>query len=611
MLDDEDRLASVRATALVAAPDEALDRFARMVAKVIGVPIALVSLVDEVRQYFPGATGLGQPWATTRQTPLSHSFCQRVVTSAKPLVISDARGDDRVCDNPAIEDLGVVGYAGMPLFDEEENILGSLCAIDTSPRSWTDAELALLADLAAACSAKLRLRIVANRAQRELEARVAAQTMAERLSARLALALDRSQVLLAASTTLADADTRDGVVAAVGNLVSGTLGPSYVGLLIRDEQKIGLIGPTDLPPAVARWLPISVSDPLPAADAVRAGMPVFLDDRASILARYPHLADAIGAVGWHAIAAAPLPGSSQAMGALFFAWPQPHPLEVDEQAVITSLAGYVAHALQRASHLQDRVDAARTLQRAMLSQLPPFEPLELTARYQPAHHRDQVGGDWYDGVKIDKAALAVAIGDVAGHDINAAAQMGQLRSILRGYLVDRHEPPSALLRRLDNANHLLGNHSIASVFLAYVEATPDGSHLLRWSNAGHPPPVIVDPDGSVRTLPGRDLLLGANPRVRRTNHQQPLSPGSTLLLYTDGLIERRSETFEEGTARLHSCLADHAHLPLDELADTVIATVSGPANEDDIAVIALRLPSHAPLPSDVGGNDLRQGRQAT
>ncbi|MET8837882.1 GAF domain-containing protein [Micromonospora sp. NPDC004540] len=254
-------------------PDLALDRFARMVAKVIGVPVALVSLVDDVRQYFPGAAGLGLPWMTTRHIPLSHSLCQRVVTSAKPLVITDARGDDRVCDTPAIEDLGVVGYAGMPLFDDEGNTLGSLCAIDTSPRIWSDAELDLLADLAAACSAKLRLRIIAGRAQRELEARVAAQSAVERLSDRLTLAFDRSQVLLSASTTLADTETFDDIVAAVRNLVSRAFDPSYVGLLVREERRIGLIGSSDVPPAVAAWLPTSLSDRLPAADAVRSGTP--------------------------------------------------------------------------------------------------------------------------------------------------------------------------------------------------------------------------------------------------------------------------------------------------------------------------------------------------
>lgn len=609
MLDDESRLTSVRATALGAVPDEALDRFARMVAKIVRVPVALVSLVDDVRQYFPGATGLGQPWATTRQTPLSHSFSRQVVMSAKPLVITDARGDDRVCNNPAIEDLGVVGYAGLPLFDDQGNILGSLCAIDTAPRIWTDAELDLLDDLAAACSAKLRLRITATRAKREVEARVAAQIVAEQLSNRLTLAFDRGQALLAASTALANTETLDGVVAAVSNLLGGTLGPSQVGLFIRDDQdRIELTSSTQLPPWLADRRPISLTDPLPATDAVCTSTPVFLDDRPAILARYPHLAEEIEAVGWHAIAAAPLPGPGRTMGALFFAWPEPHPLEIDEQAVITSLAGYVAHALQRASHLQDRVFAAETLQRAMLSQLPPLDHLELTARYQPAHHRDQVGGDWYDAVKIDKD-LAIVIGDVAGHDINAAAQMGQLRSILRGYLVDRHEPPSALLRRLDNANHLLGNHSIASVCLAYVETTPDGSHLL-WSNAGHPPPVLVGPDGSARTLPGRDPLLGASRLIGRTNHRLPLSPGSTLLLYTDGLMERRSETLEEGIARLHSCLAAHAHLPLDELVDAVIAAVPDPGHEDDIAVLALRIPRHRHPPPETGRDEQQPGREA-
>src|SRR3982751_5837929 len=131
------RLAALLRTGLDAVADPMFDRFAAMVRTVLGVPVALVSLVGPDRQFFPGACGLGDPWAQDRQTPLSHSFCQHVVATAEPLIVVDARTDPRVRGNLAIDDLGVIGYAGMPLTDATGQVLGSLCAIDHEPRTWT------------------------------------------------------------------------------------------------------------------------------------------------------------------------------------------------------------------------------------------------------------------------------------------------------------------------------------------------------------------------------------------------------------------------------------------------------------------------------------------
>src|SRR4051794_26339289 len=126
---------------LPAASDPAFERFVRLVRRQLGVPVALVSLVDEEQQVFPGADGLPEPWQTSRRTPLTHSFCQHVVTAASPLIIEDARTDPRVEGNLAIPELGVVAYAGMPLTDLEGRVIGSLCAIDARPRRWTQDDL--------------------------------------------------------------------------------------------------------------------------------------------------------------------------------------------------------------------------------------------------------------------------------------------------------------------------------------------------------------------------------------------------------------------------------------------------------------------------------------
>src|SRR5262249_33939719 len=144
------RLAALRLTSLLdTPPEEAFDRLTRLATTVLHAPVALVSLVDGNRQFFKSCVGLPEPWASLRQTPLTHSFCKHAVASGQPLVIADARRDDLVKDNLAVSELGVIAYAGIPLTTTEGHTLGSFCVIDTAPREWTDGEVEILQDLAA------------------------------------------------------------------------------------------------------------------------------------------------------------------------------------------------------------------------------------------------------------------------------------------------------------------------------------------------------------------------------------------------------------------------------------------------------------------------------
>jgi GAF domain-containing protein len=163
-LRDRRRLDALRDAGLLdTESDGVFDRLTRLTARVLDVPVSLVSLVDDHRQYFAGQSGLEQPWAGDRGTPLSHSFCQHVVMSDTALVVGDARGDARVCDNLAVRDIGVIAYAGMPLRTPEGVPLGSLCAIDTNPRTWTAADVEILAGLADAVSTEIALRLAVAR----------------------------------------------------------------------------------------------------------------------------------------------------------------------------------------------------------------------------------------------------------------------------------------------------------------------------------------------------------------------------------------------------------------------------------------------------------------
>jgi PAS domain S-box-containing protein len=156
---DPARLASLRRLALLDTPAEyAFDRLTRLASRILQAPVSLVSLVDADRQFFKSCVGLPEPWASQRETPLSHSFCRHTVDSSEPLIVADAREHPAVHDNPAIGDLGIVAYAGIPLITSDGYALGSFCVIDHVPRVWTDEEVAILQELAAAVMTEIELR---------------------------------------------------------------------------------------------------------------------------------------------------------------------------------------------------------------------------------------------------------------------------------------------------------------------------------------------------------------------------------------------------------------------------------------------------------------------
>ena len=163
-LDDAVRLAALAETGLLDSPaDETFDRFTRLVTMTLGVPTSLVSLVDDRRQFFKSALGLGDPWASAREMPLSYSLCQYVVRDDAPLVLNDARGRDPYAGNDGVTRNGTVAYAGFPLRTPEGVPLGALCAADVEPRSWTPQQLAILEDLAQAVGAEIGMRLFAVR----------------------------------------------------------------------------------------------------------------------------------------------------------------------------------------------------------------------------------------------------------------------------------------------------------------------------------------------------------------------------------------------------------------------------------------------------------------
>ena len=253
------------------------------------------------------------------------------------------------------------------------------------------------------------------------------------------------------------------------------------------------------------------------------------------------------------------------------------------------------------------------LQQALLTPPPQPDHLELAVRYQPAAHEAQVGGDWYDAFLQPDGATVLVIGDVVGHDSRAAAAMGQLRGLLRALVFDNDESLGATVRRVERTAQGLAVPTLATAVVARVEREPDvpvtGPRTLRWTNAGHPPPVVLAPDGSTTVLDAPpDLMLGVDPDTARHDHSVPLPAGSTLLLFTDGLVERRDSDLDEGMDRLRAELADLAGLPLELLCDELLGRLVPGHRADDIALVAVRAhPEDRPRPPEAGPNRLPPG----
>ncbi len=451
----------LRLAGLSAAPDPGMDRFARLVARLLHVPAAFVSLAGEGRQILPGMIGLPEPWAGQRALPLSHSPCRYVVVSGQPMVVSDVRADERLRTSPAVPSLGMAAYGGMPLTDGEGLVLGALCAIDREPRPWDAGELADLEDLAAACSAELRLRILSAQrqsAQKILEiARAGAErarSEAERLEHEAQAGLDHAELLLKASEELAQTSGLEDVRRRLRDLLAGVGKPSYVGLLVADQNELRRIpDPDDASSAERAVLTLPTGAAFPSARAMRESRTVFVPDRETLVAEYsPEAVGLFDRLGLTTVMCLPLWGSRALLGVLAIGWAKQHKVGITERATLTAASGYIAQAVERAQYLDERISVARQLQEAMLTDLPLANSIEISAFYQPAADDHMIGGDWYDAYHLPPrspgtdSALMVTVGDITGHDMHAATVMGQIRSMLRQATLDHppHSPATAL-----------------------------------------------------------------------------------------------------------------------------------------------------------------------
>ena len=319
--------------------------------------------------------------------------------------------------------------------------------------------------------------------------------------------------------------------------------------------------------------------------------------------------DLIAELAPESAAVVPLHGRGRTVGLLtLFNGPSRGELAAEDLATAADVATRAGLALDNARLYNQQRALAEQLQRSFLTAPPEPDHAEIVVRYLPAAAAAAVGGDWYDAFMQPDGATVLVIGDVAGHDTAAAATMGQLRSLLRGIATSHDEAgPAQVLTMLDTSMELLQVHTLATAAVARLEQTPDERHRgvtrMRWSSAGHLPPVALHLDGTVTVLDsGRaQLLLGVDSSTARTETVVTFERGVTVLLFTDGLVERRDADLDEGLDRLLAALTGLADRPLQDVCDLVIDGMVQGHPDDDVALVAIRLhPQDRPRPAEAG-----------
>jgi len=259
---------------------------------------------------------------------------------------------------------------------------------------------------------------------------------------------------------------------------------------------------------------------------------------------------------------------------------------LEDQTLLTVLAGRLSQGLQRVHQVDQQRETALALQHAILG--PADLPGGFAVRYEAASRPLQVGGDWYDVVDLEDGRIAMVVGDCVGHGLTAATVMGQVRSACRALLLD-NSSPSAVLARMDRfAARLPGAQCTTAVCAVLDPATGE----LVYSSAGHPPPILVFADGTTRTLEdGHTIALGMRQDWPRPEAHVTVPAGATLLLYTDGLVERRRSALQQGISRAASVVCDLRASMLDDLADEVMSRLAPDGGyQDDVVLLLYRHP---------------------
>ena len=455
---------------------------------------------------------------------------------------------------------GLASTASLALHGRNGRVIGAMGVAWAQAQTFSDAqkdEVRVVAQLAADALARAQ----------QLEAERAAHQRTERLQQTL--------TALVASASLAE------VTAAVFQHGLPPFGASAARLALVDQQHgpMMTLNAAGLPDSVlAEWRQLPAMTPSPSREAVATSAAVYLPTMEDLAARYPEAHKVLSQSGHQAWIALPLRRHGRTLGVLTLGFSEPHPVDDQpDQIILAGLGSAVADAVSRAIQYDSDHDLVTSVQRSLLPETLLESPgVCLGARYLPAETRYGIGGDWYDAVPLSGGRILLIVGDVAGHGLKAAITMGQMRSAARA-LAPTHGP-AALLDALDNFADSTLKEAFATAAVVVIDPA---RRTLQYCLAGHPSPLLREPDGTVIMLDearGPVLGFGAGDRPER---MITFDPGSLLVLFTDGLVERRGEVIDTGLARVAAALKTAIPLDLGQQPD--------PANLCD-ALVSQSLP---------------------
>ena len=410
----------------------------------------------------------------------------------------------------------------------------------------------------------------------------------------------RSERLQGMTAALSNALTRSEVAEVVVEQLTEAVGASGVAVAVVAQERelvqpLAWSGYADA--VVGPWLELALDEATPGNRAIKRRATALYATADEIEKEFPDHRWPFADSAHVSFLFVPLVVGRRANGLLVMSWDEVHPVSLDERRFVEALAGQAAQAIDRATHFETEQTIAVTLQRSVLpASLPRIEGAQLAARYLPGTAELDVGGDWFDAIPLPDGRLGLVVGDVVGKGVEAAAAMAQLRNGLRAFSLDRLKPASALAR----LNRLAGE-SLETTFATVVYAVIDPKkRICRISSAGHPPPFVAFADGRVELIEGgRGLPLGVAPDTRYRQTTVELPVGSVLLLYSDGLVERRGHSIDEGLARVNEAVTDGPRHP-EQLVEHIVARLVGSTERgDDIALLAFRLLAVAPEPLDL------------
>jgi serine phosphatase RsbU (regulator of sigma subunit) len=376
---------------------------------------------------------------------------------------------------------------------------------------------------------------------------------------------------------------------------------AWIGILDHEHQVLARLADFGFPRVTVRrsqLLPLDA--PVVWAAVVREGEPRWLVGPDAVPAAYPwgvnDEADGI----FEAAAVIPLAVAGERFGFVCLLFREPRAFPQDERELALAFATTAAQALERARLFDEVRRAAETLQRSLLpGRLPSVAPFAVAARYRPATDVVAVGGDWYDVIELGPGCLGVSVGDVAGKGVDAAAVMGRLRTAMRAYAME-HQSPAEVLRLLFDYHERTRPDAFATVVYAVLDADAEE---MRIASAGHLPPVVARADHAdwLEIPIGAPLGVGDVP-VALHETTIDLHAGDVVILFTDGVVERRTATIDSGVDRIREVALGHRDASPGRLADLIIEAVPGSEAPDDRALIVVSVGERTATGGDASGD---------